>query len=100
MNASSFQINLDESFETLPKAPVVEAIIQWHAQPVPKLDPPVFQKELQQRLPDYPTVQPQDEFSVNRQLGPDGSPVVQPHAWQAFQLHSRDSPFVAQFGRN
>jgi uncharacterized protein (TIGR04255 family) len=99
MNASSFKINLDESFETLPKAPIVEAIIHWQAQPAQKLDPPAFLKELQQRFPDYPTMQSQHELSVNHQMGTDGSTLSQSHAWQAFQLRSRDNLNVAQFGR-
>ena len=100
MSVSNFQINLDESFERLPRAPIVEAVIHWRAQPAQKLDPKQFLQELKGRLPEYPNIQPQVELAVNHQVGPDGATLSQSHAWQAFQLRTQDGLSVAQFGRN
>ncbi len=96
----SFRINLDEPFETLAKAPIVEAIIHWQAQPAQKLIPNEFLIALQERLSDYPNAQPQHELSLNHQVSADGSSLSQSHAWQAFQLRSKNNLTVAQFGRN
>ncbi len=95
-----FKIDLEEIFEKLPKAPIVEAVIHWRAQPAEKIIPTTFLNQLRERLPDYPVVQPQHELEINHQSGPSGSSLSQSHAWQAFQFASADQINVAQFGRN
>ena len=95
-----FKIDLGEIFEKLPKAPIVEAVIHWRAQPSQKLIPKTFLNQLRERLPDYPVVQPQHELEINHQMGPSGATLSQSHAWQAFQFASVDQINVAQFGRN
>ena len=94
-----FVMNADEEFPHLPKAPIVEAVIHWQALPAEAFEPGKLLKQLKKHLPDYPQIQPQHEFSVEHQVGPQGAKFNQSHSWQAFQLSNTDRTYVAQFNR-
>ena len=49
----SFQINVAREFPHLPKAPIVEALIQWQASPSKSLDREDLKKELAGRFSAY-----------------------------------------------
>jgi uncharacterized protein (TIGR04255 family) len=92
-------MNFEESFPYLPMAPIAEAVIHWKATPVQAFDPDELLKQLQKRLPDYPQLQPQHEFSIEHEVGPHGAKFNQSHSWQAYQLSNADRTYVAQFNR-
>lgn len=98
MNAR-FVMKLDEEFPHLPQAPIVEAVIHWQAPPREPLEPDALLQQLKEQLPDYPQIQPQHEFSVEHQVGPERAKFNQSRSWHAFQLANPDRSYVAQFNR-
>ncbi|NUQ60911.1 MAG: TIGR04255 family protein [Pirellulales bacterium] len=100
MTANGFKIDLSESFEHLPNAPIVEAVIHWRARAEKKLEPDALQEQLKAKLPDYPNVQRQQEVGVGAEFGPEGASVQQRHSWHGFRFESDDKLQVAQYTRN
>ncbi len=100
MSGREFKIDLSESFEHLPNAPIVEAVIHWRARAEKKLDAAVLLEQLKTRLPAYPNSQRQQEIGVDAEIGPDGAALHQPHHWHGFRLEDVDKLHVAQFTRN
>lgn len=100
MKTKAFKIDLRETFEQLSAAPSVEAVIHWRARAGRTLDPDGLQHRLVNLLPDYPTVQRQQEFRVGAELGPEGSQIEHKQTWQGFRFQSSDNRYVAQFTRN
>lgn len=100
MHPMSFRIDLSESFEQLPSAPSVEAVIHWRARAGRTLEPDSFRRLLIERLPDYPFQQRQQEFQVGGEFGPEGSHVEHKQTWQGYRFQSSDNRYIAQFTRN
>ncbi len=87
-----------EDYPNLPRAPIVEAVIHWLAQPGKQLDPDRLRQDLSDRVPDYPICQPQQGLDISATGGPGGaSEVVHRTQWNGFRLKRDDEPFVAQF---
>jgi len=100
MNNPMLNINFEEVFPHLPKAPIVEAALIWQAAPVEAFDPAQLHERLKEQLPEYPRVAPQVEVSLEHHVGPEGRRTSQSHAWQAFQVAKNDEPYVAQIRKN
>ena len=101
MSTANFKIDYTESFDHLPKAPIVEAVIHWRARAGKKIEPDLFLKQLQERLPDYSTVQRQHELAFGGEVRPDGSSIqIKQDLWNGFRLETSDKLQVAQFTRN
>ena len=100
MNSSEFKIDSSESFEHLPNAPIVEAIIHWRARAEKKLEPDDLLEQLKAKLPDYPNSQRQQEFGVGAEFGLESSKVSQHRNWHGFRFETADKHQVAQFTRN
>lgn len=100
MSGKGFKIDLSESFEHLPNAPIVEAVIHWQARAEKKLEPDAFLEQLKDRLPEYPHQQRQQEIGVGAEIGPEGASLQQRHTWHGYRLESVDKLYVAQFTRN
>ena len=101
MTENDFTIDLNETFEHLPKAPIVEAVIHWRARSENELDPDDLLPALKDHLPDYPDSQPQHKIEMQAQVGPRGES-AQSHSsrWHGFLFKSEDKLHVAQFTRN
>lgn len=96
-----FKIDFNESFEHLPNAPIVEAVIHWRARSEKKLVPAELLQQLKERLPDYPISQQQQEIQMESQVEHDGSSAQQHRtSWHGFRFESSDQKHVAQFTRN
>jgi len=67
------EIDTSETFPHLPKAPIVEAAIQWKAAPADPFDPQRLLEALKDKLPEYPQITPQVEIKVEHHVGPEGS---------------------------
>ncbi len=100
MSNTDFRIDLTETFEHLPKAPIVESVIHWRARSEKKLDPDALLNRLKEKLPDYPNPQRQHELEIGTELGPGCSSIHQRHQWHGFRFESEDKLHVAQFTRN
>jgi len=53
----AFKINVEEEFEHLPNAPIVEAVIHWQAPSKTLQGREQFYDQLKDQLADYPTSQ-------------------------------------------
>ncbi|MBM4091685.1 MAG: TIGR04255 family protein [Planctomycetes bacterium] len=100
MSGEGFKIDLSESFEHLPNAPIVEAVIHWRARAERKLEPAALLDQLKAKLPDYPHSQRQQEFGVATQISAEGESVRQHHAWHGYRFESADKLQIAQYTRN
>ena len=96
-----FQIDLDETFENLPRAPIVEAVIHWRARAGTQVERQDLQNRLRQRLPEYPKIQMQHEVEMQLRRDAGGS-TSQSHRvnWQGFRCESEDGRYIAQFKRD
>lgn len=100
MSGRSFKVDLSETFEHLPNAPIVEAVIHWRARAEKKLEPAKLLEQLKAKLPDYPHLQRQQEIAVETEFDAEGGSLRQNHAWHGFRLESTDKLQVAQYTRN
>ncbi len=94
------EIDTNETFPHLPRAAIVEAVIDWRAAPEDPLDPQRLHEALEAQLPEYPEITRQIEVKVEHHVGPEGGRSSQTHAWEAFQLSRQDESYVAQFRKN
>lgn len=101
MTSSGFKLDLDEKFQHLSRAPIVEAVIQWQARAQQTFEPDAVQAALAQHLPDYQSEQLQRVHVEARVSGQDEVPVVQSSKdWHGFRLTSTDKLHVVQFTRD
>ena len=100
MSGNGFEIDLSESFEHLPNAPIVEAVIHWRATAEKKLEPDALLEQLKAKLPGYPNSQRQQEIGVGAEIGPEGAAIHQHHNWHGFRFADANELHVAQFTRN
>ncbi len=100
MSDDAFKIDFSESFEHLPNAPIVEAVIHWRARAVKKLEPDALLKQLKTKLPDYPHSQRQQQIGFETEFNAEGGAMRQHHAWHGFRFESADKLQVAQYARN
>lgn len=98
--ARKFEIDLNESFPRLPRAPIVEAVIHWRARAEKTLDRAELLEEIKARLPDYPTAQLQQEVQLEARIGPEGAAQAQRARWHGYRFESTDRRYIAQFTRN
>jgi len=100
MSDDAFKIDLSESLEHLPNAPIVEAVIHWRARAEKKLEPAALLEQLKTKLPDYPHSQRQQEIGLETEFNAEGGALRQHHAWHGFRFESADKLQVAQYTRN
>src|SRR5207245_2893177 len=87
-------------FPHLPAAPIVEAVIHWVARATKPFQREELQKQLAERLPDYPDSQPQQQLQLETRFGPEGATTQTRHeSWHGFRLTSPDKRYVVQFTR-
>ena len=96
-----FKINTDESFEHLPNAPIVEAVIHWQAVPGKAMgDPNELLANIKQRLPSYAKVHPQQQIVGSAEFRPEGSSVQQTQSWHGFRFEDEAAHRIGQFTRD
>jgi uncharacterized protein (TIGR04255 family) len=100
MSGDAFKIDLSETFEHLPNAPIVEAVIHWRARAEKKLEPATLLEQLKAKLTDYPHSQRQQEIGMETEFNAEGAAMRQHHAWHGFRFESADKFQVAQYTRN
>lgn len=99
-NGHSIKIDLSESFEHLPSAPIVEAVIHWQARAEKALEPAALLKHLKDQLPQYPNHQRMQRFGVEGEIGPHGTSLHQSQSWYGYRLETADKRYVVQFMRD
>lgn len=94
-----FQIDLTEQFPALQHAPIVEAVIQFHAPPRIVIEPPALRTILEQQFAGY-AVSDQVQFETGLTRSPGNMEVRQKTQWDGFRLTSDDGKHICQWKRN
>lgn len=98
----AFKINLEESFEHLSRAPIVEAVIDIRCRPAKPLEEASLRSLLKERLEEYNLLDSQREFEGEMKFAP-GHPVsqtVRDLGWKGLRFKSADPKHIAQFNRD
>lgn len=100
--ASKFSIDVKGTFPRLAQAPIVEAVIEIRAQAEAPWEEPAITEQLKTMLPDYPTLQSQQQFmhEVKIEFGQKTEGVIQNLGWKGLRFESADKLHIAQFNRD
>ncbi len=95
-----FSINLDEKFESLSNAPIVEAVIQFNAPPSQPFEQTKLKVLLETRFAGYKT-HGQMQIEAGFESSADGN-VAMHHTsdWDGYRLHSEDGKYICQWKRS
>lgn len=95
-------INLDEKFENLPKAPIVEAVIDIKAMPVERPEEQALRSFVEGEFADYKFLNSQREFQYRAEFSANTLPnqVTRDLGWKGLQFQSKDQKYIAQFNRD
>ena len=99
MVSGKFQLDLSKEFSTLPRAPIVEAVLHWQAAASSKLDQAALQTTLSESFSEY-EITPQHNIETALSGSPQGVELKHSTAWEGFRLtkQENDRPvFVCQF---
>ena len=96
------KIDLAESFARLPRAPIVEAVIDVRGRAEAPWEESEIKAQLKAELPDYPEVISHREFRHEVKIPPGQEPqqMLQDLGWKGFRLQSTDKLHIAQFNRD
>ena len=98
----SFAIKVDQPFERLANAPIVEAVLDFRVPPISEWDNELVTQNLKTALPDYPQLQSQRAWQANIQANVETLPVAttQELGWHGVLARNSDGSQVAQFQRS
>jgi uncharacterized protein (TIGR04255 family) len=100
--AAVVDIKIDEAFEHLPRAPIVEAVIEIRARAAHKMEEALVRSHLEARLNGYGFLDSQREGQVEFRFG-SGSPpkgAARDLGWKGVRFRSLDGKHIAQFNRD
>ena len=102
MSNLPIEIKIDEVFEVLPKAPIVEAVIDIRARAAKAFEETPARTHLDSALSGYLFLDSQrviqHEFKLEQ--GKPSSQMVQDLGWKGLRYRSRDEKHIAQFNRD
>ena len=100
MNTAKFQIDLNEKFETLRNAPIVEAVIRFNAVPTVTYGPTELKDALASRFPGY-TLQDQRRVETGLERSADDEIAMHREpTWDGFRLRSEGGKEICQWKRD
>jgi uncharacterized protein (TIGR04255 family) len=96
------QIAVDEEFEHLPRAPIVEAVIDLRARPSQKLEEAPLREQLEAMIEPYEFLDSQREYQGEMRLegGKPPSQNFRDLGWKGLRFRSTDEKHIAQFNRD
>ncbi len=95
---SAIKIQTSEEFDHLPRAPIIEAVIDIRAASPGDRQPTEFLADLKSRLPDYPISAEQNTFLVSFGFGPGQPPRSEQVDFpKGIQFKSQDGLLIANF---
>lgn len=98
---AAVKIDQSERFETLSKAPIVEAVIEVRCKPTVPWEANFVTSETKPELRDYPNVASQDEFQQGVKFEPGKPPETsQSAAWKGLRFQSEDQKQIVQFNKD
>jgi uncharacterized protein (TIGR04255 family) len=95
----AISIDLTEKFPHLPKAPIVEAVLDIRVVPSVKWDETKLQSELKRCLPDFPKVEPLRYKRYRLPTEEQNNPIIEDLGCVGFKVHSIDNLHIAQFNK-
>ena len=97
-------VNTDESFEHLPHAPIVEAVIDIRARSSVMLEETVLKPQLEAKLSDYQFLDSQQQIQIKHDLSFQEnvapSAIIRNLGWKGLRFQSADKNYIAQFNRD
>lgn len=97
---SGFNIDLNEKFATLSKAPIVEAVLQFNAPPSIAFKQVELKELLAKEFASY-KVHDQVQHETEFQSSAEGTVAMHHRSqWDGFRLHSEDGKYICQWKRN
>ena len=99
---SELVIDLEEKFENLPKAPIVEAVIDIRAMPADRPQEEALRNFVESRFADYKFLNAQREFQLQTEFSSNAPPnqVTKDLGWKGLRFQSNDQKYIAQFNRD
>ncbi|MDR5729828.1 MAG: TIGR04255 family protein [Terriglobia bacterium] len=99
---NEFVIDLEEQFENLPKAPIVEAVIDIRAMPADRPREEALRNFVESEFADYKFLNSQREFQFRAQFSSNALPnqVTKDLGWKGLRFQSDDRKYIAQFNRD
>lgn len=96
------KIDVSEQFELLPKAPIVEAVIQVHARPCAPWDEDEIVRLLMPRIPEYKKAVSRKQVRHQVKLNADQPPqtLEENLGWHGLLCHTEDDRQGVQFSRD
>jgi len=96
------EIKIDEPFDHLPHAPIVEAVIDIRGPAQVNWDESTAKLQLEPKLPDYAFLDSQRQFETEVQVRPGRAPqqIVRDLGWKGVRFQSLNKLHIAQFNRN
>jgi uncharacterized protein (TIGR04255 family) len=100
MRTPKFKIDLTEEFQTLPNAPIVEAVLQFIAPPSVAFQQAELKEMLAKEFTGY-KIHDQMQHETGFQSSADGNVAMHHRSqWDGFRLHSEDGKYICQWKRN
>ncbi len=95
-------INISERFQHLPRAPIVEAVIDIRARAVTALEEALVKPQLEAKLSGYQVLDSQREIEHGFTLEGDKPPglMIRDLGWKGLRFQSADKKHIAQFNRD
>jgi uncharacterized protein (TIGR04255 family) len=99
---NEFKIDTSEKFEHLPRAPIIEAVLDIRARADAGWEETFVSARLKAQVQDYPTVEPQSTVQAEFSVMPGQIPFAQRRdiGWSGLVLKSGDGLQIAQFKRD
>lgn len=102
LSMSAFVIDLNERFETLPKAPIVEAIIDIRAVAPVQNNEADVKEFVAENFGEYQFLDSQRAFEIQMHFAPNvfPNPTSQDMGWKGCRFRSQDQKYIARFDRD
>lgn len=99
---TTFKIDVAEPFEHLPRAPIVEAVIDIRARATFAWNESYVRSFVESKIPDYRYLDSQQEFQAEINVAPGGRPdqMLRDLGLKGVRFRSSDQKYIAQFNRD
>lgn len=100
----AININIDELVQHLPRAPIVEAVIDIRARPEAVLDEAMLKPQLEAKLSGYQFLDSQRQIQIQHEVSLQGNtspgPIIRDLGWKGLRFQSDDKKHIVQFNQD
>ena len=101
---TNLAINTKEQFQHLPRAPIVEAVIDIRARPTTEFEEHAIKGQLEAQLGGYQFLDSRREIQIEHEMNLDvdaqPGPIIRDLGWKGLRFQSDDGKYIAQFNRD